>query len=156
MPIGPEPKPSLAPSTGPGEYNPLKAINHALIGGLAAGGDLAMRTGGALLGAYQRGIAQAGESAGAPAFGRAMAGIPEAFPTGALVEGIIPHRGALSARITAEARSTQSPSRLAHRRYIPDAPRTDKPASVSRGSGNTAVGRARPQTSDRHGFGAAF
>jgi hypothetical protein len=43
---------------GPGGYNPLKAINRAVVTPLAAAGDLALRSGGALLGAYQRGIAQ--------------------------------------------------------------------------------------------------
>jgi hypothetical protein len=67
---------------GPNEYNPLKGINRALIGGGAALGDLALRSGGALLGAYQHGISAAGEAVGLPALGRDLAALPEAFPTG--------------------------------------------------------------------------
>jgi hypothetical protein len=66
----------------PDEYNPLKGINRAVIGGGAAVGDLALRAGGALVGAYQHGIAQAGESVGLPKLGRDLAALPEAFPTG--------------------------------------------------------------------------
>jgi hypothetical protein len=66
----------------PDEYNPLKGINRALIGGGAALGDLAIRSGSALVGAYQHGISQAGESVGLPQLGRDLAALPEAFPTG--------------------------------------------------------------------------
>lgn len=77
---------------GPNEYNPLKGINRALIGGGAALGDLAIRSGGALLGAYQHGVAQAGESAGVPKLGRDLAALPEAFPTGDTGGGaLVPH-----------------------------------------------------------------
>lgn len=67
---------------GPNEYNPLKGINRGLIAGGAALGDLALRSGSALVGAYQHGISQAGEAVGAPQLGRDLAALPEAFPSG--------------------------------------------------------------------------
>lgn len=77
---------------GPNEYNPLKGINRAVIGGGAALGDLALRTGGALLGAYQGGVSQAGSEIGQPQLGRDLAALPEAFPTGDAGGGTaIPH-----------------------------------------------------------------
>lgn len=77
---------------GPNEYNPLKGLNRAIVTPLAAAGDLALRGGGALLGAYQRGVAQAGESAGVPQLGRDLAALPEAFPTGDTAGGtLMPH-----------------------------------------------------------------
>lgn len=77
---------------GPNEYNPLKAINRAIVTPLAAAGDLALRSGQALVGAYQRGVSQAGESAGAPQLGRDLAALPEAFPTGDTGGGaLVPH-----------------------------------------------------------------
>lgn len=86
-PLGMSPKTDQALTdvgvfNGPNEYNPLKGINRALIGGGAALGDLALRSGGALLGAYQHGIAQTGEEVGAPQLGRELAALPEAFPSG--------------------------------------------------------------------------
>lgn len=69
---------------GPNEYNPLKGLNRAIITPLAAAGDLALRGGQALVGAYQHGISQAGESAGVPQLGRDLAALPEAFPLGDL------------------------------------------------------------------------
>lgn len=77
---------------GPNEYNPLKAINRAIVTPLATAGDLALRTGGALVGAYQHGVAQAGQEVGAPLLGRDLAALPEAFPTGDTGGGTaIPH-----------------------------------------------------------------
>lgn len=77
---------------GPNEYNPLKAINRAIVTPLAAAGDLTLRSGQALIGAYQRGVSQAGESAGVPQLGRDLAALPEAFPTGDTGGGaLMPH-----------------------------------------------------------------
>jgi hypothetical protein len=72
---------------GSDENNPLKGLNRAIVAPIAAAGDLALRTGGALVGAYQRGISQAGEEVGAPQLGRDLAALPEAFPTGDLGGG---------------------------------------------------------------------
>jgi hypothetical protein len=72
---------------GPDENSPLKALNRAIVTPLAAAGDLALRTGGALVGAYQRGVSQAGEEVGAPQLGRDLAALPEAFPTGDVTGG---------------------------------------------------------------------
>jgi hypothetical protein len=77
---------------GPDENSPLRGLNRAVITPLAAAGDLALRTGGALVGAYQHGISQAGEEVGAPQLGRDLAALPEAFPTGDSTGGTaIPH-----------------------------------------------------------------
>lgn len=81
--------------SGPNEYNPLKAINHAVIAPAAAVGDLILRGGNALVGAYQRGIAQTGEEIGQPQLGRDLAALPEAFPTGDFSGGtVMPHGAA--------------------------------------------------------------
>jgi hypothetical protein len=61
------------------EYNPLKGLNKAVIGGAAAVGDLALRTGGAMLRGAQGVVAQTGAELGAPQLGREIAAIPEAF-----------------------------------------------------------------------------
>ena len=91
---------------GPNEYNPLKAINKAVINPLAAVGDLVLRSGSALLRGGQAAISQAGSQLPAAPLetsltgplgylregaasllnpllaGQDVAGGPEAFPTG--------------------------------------------------------------------------
>jgi hypothetical protein len=64
---------------GPNEYNPLKGINRAIITPLAAGADLAVRGGSAVLRGGQGIVAQTGAELGAPSLGRDLAAIPEAF-----------------------------------------------------------------------------
>lgn len=63
----------------PDEYNPLKGLNKAIIGGVSAAGDLALRAGNALFRGAQGVVAQTGAEVGAPQLGRDIAAIPEAF-----------------------------------------------------------------------------
>lgn len=63
----------------PGNGGPIRYFNQALLNTLAPVGDLAMRTGAGLLGAYQRGVSQLGQEVGAPIAGREAAALPEAF-----------------------------------------------------------------------------
>lgn len=72
----------------PGEYNPLKAINRAVINPLAAGADLALRGESALLRGGQAVVAQTGAALGAPILGRDLAALPEAFMGSAPDAGI--------------------------------------------------------------------
>ena len=66
-----------------GVGTPLQYANKfGIVGPLAAAGDLALRSGNALIGAYQGGVSQAGVEAGQPQLGRDLAALPEAFPTG--------------------------------------------------------------------------
>lgn len=64
---------------GPNEYNPLKGINRALIGGGAALGDLALRSGAAAFRGAQGYVSQSLSDLGAPRLGQDIAAIPEAF-----------------------------------------------------------------------------
>jgi hypothetical protein len=79
---------------GPDEYNPLKGINRGVIGGLVAAGDLALRSGNAILRGGQAAVAQAGEEVGAPILGRDLAALPEALIP---ESGGIPHAGVATA-----------------------------------------------------------
>jgi hypothetical protein len=63
----------------PGEYNPLKAVNRAIINPLAAAGDAVLRGGSALMRGGQAAVAQTGAELGAPQLGRDIAALPEAF-----------------------------------------------------------------------------
>lgn len=70
----------LPPSGRPGTT--MQTANEIIWNPLAAGGDLLLRGGNALVGGFQRGAEQAGIEVGAPQLGRDIAALPEAFPTG--------------------------------------------------------------------------
>lgn len=63
----------------PGEINPLKAANRALIGGGASLADLAARAGSALMRGGQAAVAEGGAQVGQPQLGRDIAAIPESL-----------------------------------------------------------------------------
>jgi hypothetical protein len=66
----------------PGEHNPLKALNQALISPLVTAGELTARGAAAIMKGLQGTVAQTGAEAGMPLLGRDLAAIPEAFPMG--------------------------------------------------------------------------
>ncbi len=78
----------------PDEYNPLKGINKAVIGGVAAAGDAILRGGNAVLRGGQAAVAQTGEEVGAPLLGRDLAALPEALIP---ESGGIPHSPVVAA-----------------------------------------------------------
>jgi hypothetical protein len=62
-----------------GYQNPFQAFNELLAHTVVGAAQIAYRTPNAVFGAYQAGIAEAGEQVGAPKLGRDLAAMPEAF-----------------------------------------------------------------------------
>lgn len=86
---------------GPDEYNPLKGINKALVGGGAAAADLAGRAVSGLFRGGQAAVAQTGAELGAPLLGRDIAALPEAFmgePGMLVAPSLVPEGRAITAR----------------------------------------------------------
>ncbi len=70
----------MAPPDGGGSL--LQNLNSGLIDAVAVPVDAVVRTAAGLLGAYQAGVAEAGNAIGQPQLGRDLAALPEAFPFG--------------------------------------------------------------------------
>lgn len=75
----------------------LAQIGSTIAGDIGTGINYAKAAGGALVGAYQGGVSQAGAEVGAPQLGRDLAALPEAFPTGDINGGTAAPGGGLRA-----------------------------------------------------------
>jgi hypothetical protein len=71
---------ALGITPSPGNGGPIRYLNKAIIDTFEPAGELAMRAGAGLVGAYQGGVSQLGQELGAPLAGREAAALPEAFP----------------------------------------------------------------------------